>query len=109
MAIAPWIPIKSCTSCVFFFTGTTLGGVDADPAKKTAKPYAYPVGRFMNAMPWTNYEPLARASAATKQSARRARQVRTSSITPGTFAIDSSLEKRQDHADELHPESGAGL
>jgi hypothetical protein len=63
----------------------------------------------MNAMPWTNYEPLARPSAATKQSARRARQVRTSSITPGTFAIDSSLEKRQDHADELHPESGAGL
>jgi hypothetical protein len=37
MAIAPWIPIKSCTSCVFFFTGTTLGGVDTDPAKKNRK------------------------------------------------------------------------
>jgi hypothetical protein len=46
---------------------------------------------------------------ATKRSARRARQARTTFIIPGTFAIDSSLEKRQDHPDKLHPECGAAF
>lgn len=45
----------------------------------------------------------------TRQSGRRAREVRTSFIIPGTFAIDSSPEKRQDQPDKLHPECGAGF